>query len=410
MADRKALYMSSVGYAQVGTGGDFLFVPGLYLADDTSIVLGNTSAAPNAEMLWETADANANALLVVLPVGGVTDVPAFIVGDTAAKNKDLGLYNGLTAPSVIALDATATKGTRICHNGTYGYLISSSGDVIVSPGLLTGTLEVTADSGAVAFVNMAVSSTPAAGTEESLSITIDSSVVIKAYAESDAAGGIQNARAGVNTVLPKHELDITGGIRYSKFVFVDDFESDVSLHVVWVDRVSTGTTQTDQSGCLNGILHMETGEASTNEQSVDFGGRKICVNTLRPEFEVYLKLGATASIECEFGLIGADADDYVKVIYDASVDGLWRLKTSKDGASTNSDDGAAASANWVVVKVIWLTDTSLEWFLDGVSQGTITTAANIPTAAMQPYIAVRTEQDALASLDVDYYKLWQDRT
>ena len=55
-----------------------------------------------------------------------------------------------------------------------------------------GTLSLSEDSGAVTLINMPVSATPTAGDEMSYSMSVDSNVIAKVYAEADGSGGIQN--------------------------------------------------------------------------------------------------------------------------------------------------------------------------------------------------------------------------
>jgi hypothetical protein len=69
---------------------------GLGMAADTSIGFGT---AGQARLLWETADANANALLLQLPTGGATDVPVVIIGQ-AIENLDLTRYNAVVDPTI----------------------------------------------------------------------------------------------------------------------------------------------------------------------------------------------------------------------------------------------------------------------------------------------------------------------
>jgi len=54
-----------------------------------------------------------------------------------------------------------------------------------------GTLDIDADSGAVTLVDMAVSDTPAAGTEESIAVAIDTTKFITAFSEADSSGGLR---------------------------------------------------------------------------------------------------------------------------------------------------------------------------------------------------------------------------
>lgn len=64
-----------------------------YAPDDAPFKLGTGGTV---QILYETADANANALYVVFPDGGSVDVPAFMVGTAGLANKDLTLLNGIT--------------------------------------------------------------------------------------------------------------------------------------------------------------------------------------------------------------------------------------------------------------------------------------------------------------------------
>ena len=73
-------------------------------ADDVALGLGT---GDTVEILYETADANANALIVELPAGGATDVPVVVIGDTI-KNDDLGQFDGIVSTTVAVMGSTAT--------------------------------------------------------------------------------------------------------------------------------------------------------------------------------------------------------------------------------------------------------------------------------------------------------------
>lgn len=105
----------------------------IHVNDDVSVSFGNTLAAPNAKILWETADANANELIFVGPTGDGTDVPVFVFGDTTLLNKDLGLFNGVTAPTIAVVSDDATKATYFQNNGTDGLIrTTSNGKINIS--------------------------------------------------------------------------------------------------------------------------------------------------------------------------------------------------------------------------------------------------------------------------------------
>ena len=95
--DVEVIDADSINTADIAASAAF------YLADDKPLFIGNgTSAtvATAAEFLWETADANANCLQLILPEGGTRDVPVFFIGDSSWFNKDIGVFNGRTQPLI----------------------------------------------------------------------------------------------------------------------------------------------------------------------------------------------------------------------------------------------------------------------------------------------------------------------
>ena len=100
---------SKMQYAELNISGDF-YVQGtayigtlgssLALADDVFIQFGSA-----ASLGWETADTNANALILAMPDGDATDVPVFVLGDQSVLNVDLTWFNGITQPRIAVVDA-----------------------------------------------------------------------------------------------------------------------------------------------------------------------------------------------------------------------------------------------------------------------------------------------------------------
>jgi len=105
----------------------------VHVEDDVDFALGNTSAAPNAKLVWDTTDANANLLKLVLPEGGATDVPVFMIGDTSIDAVDVGLFNGVTAPTVAMMSPAGTKALYMYHDESDGHIKTTSGDIVLTP-------------------------------------------------------------------------------------------------------------------------------------------------------------------------------------------------------------------------------------------------------------------------------------
>lgn len=169
---------------------DILTINGqLHLGDDILQTFGNTSAAPNVGLSWETADADANALLLNLPAGTATDVPVFIIGDITAYSLDLGLFDGITDPGVAVLSDDATAAILLGHNGEDAVIHPTTGSVAIQNSKL-GSIQMPDDGGLVDIVDMAVTSTPAAGTQEGYSFNVDGFPVLRLSAEADGSGSI----------------------------------------------------------------------------------------------------------------------------------------------------------------------------------------------------------------------------
>lgn len=102
-----------VDTAVAGVGGGNVTNP---LSDDVQFGIGNNYTS---SLLWETADANANAMVIALPDGGATDVPVLVIGDQSVINKDLSFFNGVTAPQIAVLSADESAYLRLRATSVY---------------------------------------------------------------------------------------------------------------------------------------------------------------------------------------------------------------------------------------------------------------------------------------------------
>ena len=87
-----------------------IFNAGLLVIDDQSADFGTGSTV---KLIYETADADANCIMLVMPEGGATDVPVFILGDASIDGQDLTWFNGLTEPSLAIVNDAKDAYVRI---------------------------------------------------------------------------------------------------------------------------------------------------------------------------------------------------------------------------------------------------------------------------------------------------------
>ena len=94
-----------------GTGG-FNFSQSPHVPDDIAIRFGNaTVGGADAFLIWETADADANMLHLVLPTAAAPNVPVLAIGDFSLFGTDQGpgpaglTFSAITAPTLMLFSA-----------------------------------------------------------------------------------------------------------------------------------------------------------------------------------------------------------------------------------------------------------------------------------------------------------------
>jgi hypothetical protein len=160
------------------------------------------------------------------------------------------------------------------------------------------------------------------------------------------------------------------------FIFANGAGTDVDIGNPYQGRthlalIQTGTSATASVGFYRGIgsgsLELGAGETIL-EASVLV--KNLSDGTDRYEF--YVQFGD--------GYVSSDNNDGVYFKYSDNVNsGKWQLLCSSGGTTTTADSGITVAADtWYKLRaVINAAGTSVEFFIDGVSVGTITT--NIPT-------------------------------
>jgi len=109
------------------------------LSDDEFINFGGVS-----KLGYETADANANALILALPDGGAIDVPVWIVGDQSILDADLGFFDGVTEPRIAIVDADKDSYVALGFNADDDarIILGGSATLILPAHTLSGDLDV----------------------------------------------------------------------------------------------------------------------------------------------------------------------------------------------------------------------------------------------------------------------------
>lgn len=259
--------------------------------DDVALQFGTGGTV---ECRYETADANANALVCTPPEGGSTDVPVFVWGDASAENVDIGLFNGITAPTLAVLSDDHVSAVKISHDQTNAVIDTTEGYLtIVDPATITGVvtaagtpaLTVTQAAHTALTANQPAISVPTAslGISTGATIAIGSWLDIAAPTYTGVAGGgaetitdaatlyISGAPAqGANAVLTRtHALWVDDGI--SRFDGTLNATGGGALTGTWSD-LGTVTTIDINGGTIDGSTVGATSASSGKFTTIEATG------------------------------------------------------------------------------------------------------------------------------------------
>ena len=182
-------------------------------------------------------DASSN--LFLNPVSSGTN--QFIIKNSGAGTTDFivdGGNVGINVTDPTSLLQLSNDGWISAKNaagdGTINmFKVNSENQIEVGAALNIGTFEFAADSGLVTFADMPVTSDAAVDTPESYVFKIDGDNIMSIYSESDGAGGVQNKRVGIGTVLPTNALDVVGNINATGNISAPTFCLDGDCQSSW---------------------------------------------------------------------------------------------------------------------------------------------------------------------------------
>jgi len=268
------LVIDSGGYIGIGTAEPS------YLLDVNGKLTVDTSSGSNA----------------------TTTISDYLVVDTNtlfvdAVNNGVGI--GTTSPDVALHIGTSSPVSITQSNGS----LFVSKDLEVGETAYLGPMEFSENSGVVSWIDMPVTSSASAGTQESYIARIDGTNILTVYSESDGAGGIQNYAVGIATSTPRALLSI-GVVSGRDYLMVGN--TTTPEFIVKNDgNVGIGTTNPTSTLQVIGNVNFATTSALTTNESilyVDSANKRVGIGTTSPTYE----LNVEGSILYTGSLYGAD--------------------------------------------------------------------------------------------------------
>lgn len=209
----------------------------------------------------------------------------------------------------------------------------------------------------------------------------------------------------------------------------EDWHTDAVGQMRWLDAdTGSGVSQTGltvSDSTHHGILELDTGGVAAGAAIRYLGGVtsgtgtagfKLGGGQLTMDWLVRVEDLSTAGERYSFmvGLFSTAATqvDAVRFFYNDSINaGNWTISCINASTVTNTDSGVAVAADtWYKLRaVVNAAATSVEFFINGVSVGTVTT--NIPTANVAPRASMAKTVGAASRVAyVDYFRLYQRLT
>ena len=206
------------------------------------------------------------------------------------------------------------------------------------------------------------------------------------------------------------DLVVSGNIRQAKSFYYDEFwEYNTNL---WATLPASGTTSVGldltQKG---GVLKLSAGGIQNANISIYQNVNHQFNANLAPEFEANVTISDTSFIKARVGLYDSVTGYFIMFECNATTSALgkWVGKTL-DGTGEATSSGINASISKVNLRWKFITSSSIEFFVDGASAGTITT--HIPVASLDCYMLVQAlaPDGSTRTLSADSIKVWQNRT
>ena len=291
----------------------------------TNAGITNTTGSTNT-FLGAFADVASNNLSNATAIGHFAIVGAsnsLVLGGTGANAVKVGI--GTTTPYA----KLSVVGPVVAE---YFHATSTTATSTFSGGLSIGSMAFDTNAGAIAWIDMPVTSAVGAGTVESYTARIDGSSILTIYAESDGSGGTQNRRVGVNDTTPDFGLDVTGTVAFTSLTGA----TAGTNNDVCIDSSTKELKEETTGTCVVSSKRFKHDISPLNLDS------KKIINSLTPSKFI---VNTREAEGIQYGFIAEDAEKA-----DA------HLINTKDGLAYNLDDHAFLAVLWDAVKKLFAKD------------------------------------------------------
>ena len=197
-----------------------------------------------------------------------------------------------------------------------------------------------------------------------------------------------------------------------RLLFFDDFHGD-QLQDEWNEAGTGSAAVVDaQTG---GICRLTTGATTDDEYKLDWGGGvpiRSLLASKKATIETRAKPSTTANVDiipCELASLTFTE---MARIYFNSGDANYSIQTHNAGEGyTTAASDTAVDGDYHIFRIEFHTHggAHTHFYIDGAELNVSPLTTSIPTVHMQPFLWIRTKENATKSLDVDYVYIRQER-
>jgi len=210
--------------------------------------------------------------------------------------------------------------------------------------------------------------------------------------------------AGTPGASNRYVTETDRSIATDSVIFRDDFIG--ARDARWT-LSGTGGTYT-QNAELGGTGTLATGATSGNAAVLTLNGSGCTDKTKSPFLATRAKLSSTSAVGSGLAVLINDPNNVIDIFYDAGAGANFKYRCKSGGTQTVVDSGVAADTAYHVFTIdVDAGASNVTFTIDGANSQTI--ATNVPTALLEPKIALNTTDNNDKQLTVDFVYLEADR-
>jgi len=179
----------------------------------------------------------------------------------------------------------------------------------------------------------------------------------------------------------------------------------------WRSTGDAGGSAVVVDGETGGICRITTDGDTNDAYRIDWNDIRSLHMDQRVCLECRVKAGTTDSLI--YLALWKDGNERI-MFWKSNVDTNWQIFTQNGGATTDEDSGVAVDTSYHIFRIMCHTHGSnhIHFYIDGTETSNSPVSSNLPDDAgdeLEPYLWIRTAENATKSMDIDYVVVSQDR-